>query len=543
MKPGFTRLLRWRTLVAVLVIPLAALGMQWMLREINQHFIWFFFWVAVFLSTWIGNRRDGFLGTLTALMLVWWFFVPEPYSLIKSSLPYYLYALVFVGIGYLLGLLHHRLRKSRQRIVELLLQLEHTHQILLDSLPDGVFVAQDYRFVFCNPAMPAILGYSKEEFIGLGFSEVVAPEFLELWTRRFEQRIGEGPEPEKYYEVKFMCKDGSSIWVELRASRTQFHDRPAVLGIIHDISDLKRHMETLRLAEAVFHNTQEALVVTDLEANILAINPAFSVITEYASEEIIGKNIRILQSGRQDKEFYRQMWQEIEQTGSWQGAIWNRRKSGDIYQEWLMINTVRDESGEPIQYVGISLDISRMEHVESVMEHLAHHDALTGLPNRLLLHSRLEHSLEQAKRNGRQCAVLFLDLDGFKQVNDTLGHKAGDQLLQRAAERMQARLREVDTLSRLGGDEFVVVLDGMLAAGEAEHVAQALLDALAAPFSLERGEHTVSIGISAGIALFPAHGATVEALINNADAALYEAKKAGKGTWRFFRPMAVDRGS
>ena len=288
------------------------------------------------------------------------------------------------------------------------------------------------------------------------------------------------------------------------------------------------------MADAVYRNTQEGIVVTDLQANIVAVNPAFSTITEYSEAELVGQHMRVLNSGRQDRAFYQNMWECILATGCWQGEIWDRRKSGEIHQQWVQVNTVRDDVGEPTHYVGMFTDISRMHHAQSHLEYLAHHDMLTGLPNRSLLYSRLRHTIERARRDSTLCAVLLIDLDGFKAVNDTLGHEAGDELLRLAGNRLRQRLRDTDTLARLGGDEFVVVLDHLSVPGDAARMAQALIEELSAPFQLADAKE-ISVSGSSGISLFPANGDDAESLIRSADAALYRAKAAGRGTWRFHR--------
>jgi diguanylate cyclase (GGDEF)-like protein/PAS domain S-box-containing protein len=290
--------------------------------------------------------------------------------------------------------------------------------------------------------------------------------------------------------------------------------------------------ERFRFADAVFRNTQEGIAVTDLDGNIVAVNPAFSTITEYSDAELVGQHIRLLQSGRQDSDFYQRMWECILATGSWQGEVWDRRKSGEIYQQWVSISTVRDDAGELTHYVGVFTDISRMKHAKSHLEYLAHHDALTGLPNRSLLYARLRHTVERARRDRSVCAVLLVDLDRFKTVNDSLGHEAGDEVLQLAGSRMRQRLRDSDTLARLGGDEFAVVLEQLAAPGNAEQIAQTLVEQLSIPFTLASGKE-ICIGGSAGISLFPANGDGAESLIRSADTALYQAKAAGRGTWRF----------
>ena len=300
-------------------------------------------------------------------------------------------------------------------------------------------------------------------------------------------------------------------------------------------AELQRANDRLQLADAVFRNTQESIVITDPETRVVAVNPAFSMVTEYPADEVIGQSVRLLRSGWHDESFYQQLWASLDATGNWQGEIWSRRRGGDVYQEWLSISTVHDAQGKLTHYIGVGVDLSRMNHAKTLLEHLAHHDALTGLPNRLLLHSRLEHSIERARRDKTLCAVLFIDLDRFKEVNDTLGHAAGDELLKLAAERMQLRLRDVDTLGRLGGDEFVVVLERVGSEEGAAEVAGALVEQLSSPFLLSSGRQ-VRIGASVGISLFPRDAERWDELLDRADVALYSAKNGGRGRWCFAAP-------
>jgi diguanylate cyclase (GGDEF)-like protein len=230
------------------------------------------------------------------------------------------------------------------------------------------------------------------------------------------------------------------------------------------------------------------------------------------------------------------MWKSILETGSWQGEIWNRRKGGEIYFEWINISAVRDGEGGLLAYVGMFMDISRMHHARSELERLALHDALTNLPNRLLLVTRLKHALDRNRRSAGSGAVLFMDLDRFTAVNDGLGHRAGDELLLEVACRVRGRLRDIDTLARLGGDEFVIVLEEISQPGAAEKVAQDVIDSLQEPFTLPGGQ-VVEIGGSIGIAQFPADGDDPDQLIDLADHALYEAKRAGRSVFRCFRDL------
>jgi len=291
----------------------------------------------------------------------------------------------------------------------------------------------------------------------------------------------------------------------------------------------------LRQAAAVFDSTGEGVVITDLAPRILAVNRAYTEITGYEEAEVIGRNPSILQSGRQDEAFYQSLWNAIVERGHWQGEIWNRRKNGEIYPQMLTISTVQDDEGQPKNYVGVMTDISQIKKSEANLERLAHYDPLTGLPNRLLIQSRLDHALAHARREGSQVAVLFVDLDRFKNVNDSLGHPVGDQLLQQITQRINERIRGDDTFGRLGGDEFLIVLDDLRQASDAAGVAREVLQILEAPFALE-GHRDIYIGASVGISLYPQDGEDAAELVQHADAAMYQAKEQGRNTLRFYTP-------
>jgi diguanylate cyclase (GGDEF)-like protein len=250
----------------------------------------------------------------------------------------------------------------------------------------------------------------------------------------------------------------------------------------------------------------------------------------------------LLQSGRHDRSFYLSMWNALREAGCWQGEVWNRRKSGEIYPEWLTLSTVRDETGQPTHYVGVFTDISHLKNVEARLSHLAHHDPLTGLPNRLLALSRLAHAIEVAQRKGQRLAVLCLDLDRFKTVNDSLGHSAGDELLCAVAARLRMRLREEDTLGRLGGDEFMVLLEDLDAPEGAALVAGNLIGALTDSFVLGDGAE-VFMHASIGVSLYPDDGDDHLTLIRNADAAMYRAKGEGRNTFCFYTEDLIHQAS
>jgi len=313
----------------------------------------------------------------------------------------------------------------------------------------------------------------------------------------------------------------------------------AISRIERDRRDLRQRYEAQRLAEEqlrlyaqVFTSAAEGMTITDAESRIVAVNPAFCAITGYSEAEVLGKTPALLNSGRQGREYYRQMWGELLRCGQWHGEIWNRRKDGAIYPEWLSVAAVRDPGGMAHNYIGIFTDISERKENEARIQHLAHHDALTGLPNRVLLEDRISQAIAKSRRAELQVAVIFIDLDRFKNINDTLGHEVGDNLLIQAAERGLGVLRETDTLSRLGGDEFVVVLPEIQQLQYAMHVAHKLLAAFAQPYLL--AGHALTVTGSAGIALWPGDGMTVSELLRKADAAMYRAKEEGRNTARFY---------
>ena len=360
----------------------------------------------------------------------------------------------------------------------------------------------------------------------------VHPDIPDRW-REVHRRALEG-EFLKCDEELWLHADGRQQWLRWAASpwRNEAGEIGGIILIVEDVTPRKRAEQRARLAHAVFESMQEGLFITDLSGRMVAVNPAFRAIMEYSDDELIGQHLRMLRSGRHEETFYDTIWKNVRLAGSWRGEVWNRRKGGEISPQWVGISTVRDEEGEPQYYVGVCADIGRMQNAMSHLQYLAHHDPLTGLANRSLLALRLRHTIERARRDGGKCAVLYLDLDGFKLINDRFGHDAGDDLLRRVARRMSRRLRDVDTLARLGGDEFVLVLEQLDANADAEEVARSIIGRLTRWFRLKSG-NKVSVGVSIGISVYPTDGEDAEALLRRADAALYRAKASGRGTMRF----------
>jgi diguanylate cyclase (GGDEF)-like protein/PAS domain S-box-containing protein len=334
--------------------------------------------------------------------------------------------------------------------------------------------------------------------------------------------------------------DGAVRWVRERAEvRLDAAGRPAVgFGAVQDITELKQVEQELRIAAVAFE-ARDGMIVTDAAGTILRVNRAFTDITGYRAEEAIGRTPALLRSGRQNDAFYRTLWEAIRREGRWQGEIWNRRKDGSVFPEWLSISAIRDGGGNITHFLGEFSELSEPREAQRKLMELAFYDSLTGLPNRRLLLDRLNQALAGSARGGEFGALLLLDLDQFKTLNDTRGHDVGDQLLVEVACRLRGALREVDTAARLGGDEFVVLLEDlggeeMAAAASAEMAAEKIRAAIARPYALKGVDCHITTSI--GITLFRNHDDQVDTLLKQADLALYQSKDAGRDTNRFYNP-------
>lgn len=305
------------------------------------------------------------------------------------------------------------------------------------------------------------------------------------------------------------------------------------VGSVMDITERKLAEEKLRLSAIMFESTQEGALITDKDSYIIAVNKAFTDITGYSEEEALGEKPSIVKSGRHNDKFYQKMEEMLEKEGAWQGEIWNKRKNGDFYPEWLSIKNVYDDNDQITNRIAVFSDISHLKKSEEKIEHLSHHDPLTGLPNRLLFQSRLSHALDIAKRNEYQLAVLYIDLDHFKNINDSLGHNVGDEVLVKVSERLKNRIRESDTLARIGGDEFILLLEQIEGVEQAAYVAQSILDVIAEPFKFDDGKD-VFLGASVGVSFYPNDGLSATDLISHSDAAVSQAKDNGRNGVHFY---------
>lgn len=439
--------------------------------------------------------------------------------------------------GQLIGAIETLQDVTERKQMELELQeSEARYRAVAESAKDAIVTADSSgNIVSWNPGAEAMFGYEEAEAIGLPLTRLMAPRhhdrhsaMLDNWLLAWMLPTGS-----KTKQLPGLHKTGTEFPMELSFGVWETSGGRFITGIIRDTSARKLAEEQSRIAAIVFE-AQEGMVITDPQGVVLRVNAAFTRITGYTPDDAVGRTMRLLHSGRHPPEFYKSMWRTIANNGSWQGEIWDRRKNQEIYPEWLSITAVKGESGKITHYVGTFTDITDKKAAEDAIRHLAFYDALTELPNRMLLNDRLQQALVAAKRDDGRLALLFLDLDKFKPINDTYGHDVGDQLLKEAARRILACVRESDTVARIGGDEFIVLLRAVEDKHDAIGVAEKIRATLGRTFALK--EHRLEVSSSIGIALYPAHGSDAFALAKNADVAMYQAKNAGRNAVRIFSP-------
>ncbi len=413
-------------------------------------------------------------------------------------------------------------------------------QAILDNAPIGIWMLGiDGRMKFINDTFCDAVGVTEQQFVASRHYAEVLPLSITENCIKSDRKCYEQVEPHVSMEwLPFV--DGRDHLLEITKVKL-FDPKGSLLGLIGlavDITERKAAEDRLHLTAKVFENTLEGITITDVSGYVIEANAAFGKITGYSREEIVGKNLRILQSGLQSTSFYETMWQSILTTGCWQGEVWNRKKNGELYAEWLSISAIKNEDGQVANYLGVSSDITESKQHEKQLNRIAHYDALTGLPNRTLLDDRLKQAVARAVREQSMMAVCYLDLDGFKSINDSMGHDAGDRALIEIARRIKDTIRGGETVARLGGDEFVVLLLGLERGEECSMALDRLLSVIAEPISI--GDKFFVLGASIGVSIYPMDDGDTDTLLRHADQAMYSAKQSGKNRFHVY-DLALDQ--
>ncbi|OOK95739.1 Sensory box/GGDEF domain/EAL domain-containing protein [Pseudomonas syringae pv. actinidiae] len=416
---------------------------------------------------------------------------------------------------------------TRLKLAQQQLQLsEEKFAKAFHAAPDGLAITrqQDGMLLEVNEGFCRITGYSERHCLENSTFDLGIWADLSERSRLIEQLKQHGVV--HGFRTRLRNVNGSIRVCELSSHPLLISGDACLLTISRDITESQLMQEKLHLAATVFESTAEGVLITDTDQRISAVNRAFTEITGYSESEAIGQTPRLLASGQHDSAFYASMWHQLTAEGHWQGEISNRRKNGELYPSWLTVSAVRNKENLLTHFVAVFADISSLKHAQARLDYQAHHDPLTGLPNRTLFESRLQSALLHSEESGSLGAVLFLDLDRFKHINDSLGHPVGDLLLKGIAHRLKETLRDIDTVARLGGDEFIVLLPGLLQPSDAKAIANKLLACFSTPF--EAGEHELYISPSIGSCVFPNDGTDVATLVKNADAAMYRSKAQGR---------------
>ena len=428
---------------------------------------------------------------------------------------------------------------ERKLMEEALRTSEQRYRLLAENVVDVIWTMDmNGRFTYVSPSIERLRGYSAEEVMQQSLEEVLTPDSLQTVADDFNHLLTTGELRRNRWELEQPCRDGATIWTEeiINIIRDDDGNAQQIVGITRDITEQRRLREELNTRSVAIESAAESVVVTDAQGVIEYVNPAFTNMTGYSRAETIGRRPNITKSGVHEDEFYRHLWNTIRSGAVWRGEITNRRKDGSLFTEIMAIAPVKDSRDNITHYVAIKHDVTERKQLEERLQHLAHYDALTDLPNRALFFDRLDRALLMARRVHCTIALLYIDLDGFKEVNDSYGHDVGDLLLQAVATRLQEAVRESDSVARIGGDEFIVILKNIAVAANAEAVAGKIIASLSEPFRVF--EHTCRIGASIGISLYPQHGEKGELLLARADQAMYQAKNEGKNRYTLYREQS-----
>lgn len=428
--------------------------------------------------------------------------------------------IVFIGLGLLVS---RQIIKSITASERELMISESRFRSLKESNTIGIISwRMDGTIEEANDQFLATIGYDRSDFLTgtVNWRDITPPEFQARDQQAINELLTRGHcEP---FEKALIHKQGYLVPIYIGAAMLA-GSRTQGVAYVMDLSERKKAEQQLKLAATVFACSSDGILITDAAARIVSVNQALCKMTGYAENELLGQLPSILQSGYTSDEEYKKMWKALNTTGQWQGDIIDRMKNGGLIPMRASINQVKNADGQLTNYVAILSDISERKAEEEHLRHIAHHDPLTGLANRVLFNDRLEQAIKAATRNQSKFAVLFLDLDKFKPVNDVFGHKIGDKLLQSVADRLTGSVRETDTVTRLGGDEFVILLENVASLEMVEKLLNQITDAVCAPYRIDR--LNITIGASAGISLYPEHGTDAKTLLHHADVTMYEAKE------------------
>lgn len=431
------------------------------------------------------------------------------------------------------------------RIATLLQNVTHEHaaltqaQAMFHGLADnsvaGVYLLDEStHIIYANEQLARMLGYERDVLADhFPLAQLFpAKTYAEVQARvreRLQRRVHSAR-----YECTALRADGSRMEIEIFGTTMTLHGRPAVIGMMLDITERKHAARSARRAALVYQHTCEAMVVTDAQGVVVDVNPAFTEVTGYAAHEVVGQRMNLLSSGRQGRAFYQALWSSLKETGQWSGDLWNRRKNGEEFIERLTISTSYNEDGSVNCHIGLFADVTTQRQQEASIWHQAHHDHLTQLPNRQMFQQELNRSMAHTRVSGQSFALVFLDLDMFKEVNDTFGHDVGDELLGQVAQRLRSCVRSTDKLARLGGDEFTLILHHIKQLDDVHAACSKVLRSVAQPYQLKGG--VVQISASAGVTFFPRDGDDGVALLKHADQAMYAAKTKGRNQYCEFAP-------
>lgn len=450
---------------------------------------------------------------------------------VMSEVPDWVVILLFVPLGVAMIVM-------LRRLTQINLALQNAKQYADDvvgSAPDALLIInQSGDIVRANFMAQELFGYSNEEITQLNLDALIPHRFRSQHQKYISRAFGSGKAQSMTARTELLAlnKQGEEFPVEIGLSYTRQDGELQSIAAIRDITRRKQAETRLRLMSKVLEETSEGIMITDSAVCIVDMNDAFCELTGYSREELLGRDPSTFKSGRHDNAFYEQLWQSLREKGQWRGEIWDRRKNGELIANIVSISAVADTSGEVSHYVAVFSDITQLKEKEERLEYLAHFDQLTGLANRMLFHDRLAASMRRVERRGGSCAVLYIDLDGFKPVNDLLGHEAGDEVLKNVGDKLTQVVRGEDTAARIGGDEFIVICNDIQQIEKATVLAARLLESLT--FVVDSEGEALPLSASIGIALYPEDGDSVDVLLKHADQAMYYCKHHGKhGYCRF----------